>query len=183
MLCDSSNSCFLIIDVQEKLTAAIPDKVINRLRNNVSTLIQASNDLDIPVIATAQYPQGLGAIEPFITDALDEEDAMFDKTCFSCLDAEGFTAHLQKIGKKQVIIAGIEAHICVMQTAAELHEKGYEVFVLTDAIASRKLGSYDNAIARLSANNVQLLTTEAVLFEWLRDASHPKFRTLSKLIL
>ena len=182
-LCDARDCCFLIIDVQEKLTAAIPHKVITRLRDNVSILLSASHALSVPVITTAQYPKGLGTVESFIINNLDETDKPFEKTCFSCLGADGFAEHLTQLGKKQVLLTGIEAHICVMQTALELQANDYDVFVVTDAIASRKLSSYDSAIKRLQIDGVQLLTTEAVLFEWLRDASHPEFRSLSRLIL
>ena len=182
-LCDAEDCCFLIVDVQEKLTAAIPDKVIMRLRNNVSILLSASHALSVPVITAAQYPQSLGPVESFIINSLNELDKPFEKTCFSCLGVAGFAEHLTQLGKKQVILTGIEAHICIMQTALELQANDYDVFVVTDAIASRKLGSYESAINRLRIDGVQLLTTEAVLFECLRDASHPEFRSLSRLIL
>ena len=182
-LCDIDESCLIIIDIQEKLSSAIPDKVINRLRNNTSILLNAANQLTIPVIATAQYPKGLGPIEELITNNLSDSARQFEKTCFSCLGAEGLSKYLNDLNKRQVILVGIEAHICVLQSAIELIAEGYEVFVVPDAIGSRKLTSYEIALVRLNQASANLLTTESVLFEWLRDASHPQFKSLSKLII
>ena len=182
-LCESDNSCLLLIDIQEKLSAAIPDKVINRLRSNVDILLTAANRLDIPVMATAQYPKGLGPIESFIRDGLKDNAFTYEKTCFSCLGADGLARDLERSGRNQVIVAGIEAHICVLQTAFELQQAGLEVFVVNDAIASRKLSSYDTALTRMAQGEIHIVTTESVLFEWLKDASHAHFRELSRLIV
>jgi len=181
-LCDIEDSCLIIIDVQEKLTSAIPDKVINRLRKNTAILLNAANELNVPVITTAQYPQGLGATEAFITQNLTDSSLSFEKTRFSCLGADGFTKHLSGLNKKQIILTGIEAHICIFQSAIDLSEAGFDVYVVIDAIASREFTSYESALTRLKQANVSLLNTESVLFEWLRDASHEKFKIISKLI-
>ena len=183
LLCDSKNSCLVIIDIQERLSAAIPEKVMSRLRKNTSILLNAANELSIPIIATAQYPKGLGQIETFVTDNLPDSSVQLEKTCFSCLGADGFDTQLKKLNKKQILLIGIESHICVLQSAFELVAEEYEVFVITDAVASRKLSSYEVALTRLNQGGVHLITTESVLFEWLRDASHSNFKTLSKTIL
>ena len=182
LLCDIEDSCLIIVDVQEKLTSAIPDKVINRLRKNTSILLNAANELNVPVISTAQYPKGLGATEAFITESLSESSLTFEKTRFSCLGADGLTKHLSDLNKKQIILTGIEAHICIFQSAIDLSQAGLDVFVVIDAIASREFTSYESALTRLKQANVSLLNTESVLFEWLRDASHEKFKAISKLI-
>ena len=182
-LCDIDNSCLIIIDIQSKLSSAIPEKVIKRLRKNTNILLNAAKQLNIPVITTIQYPKGLGPVEDFISENLDESSKSFEKTNFSCLGADGLAEHLKQLNKKQVILIGIEAHICVTQSAIELSNEGYEVFVVTDAIASREFTSYESTILRLSQAKLNLVNTESVLFEWLRDASHPEFKTLSKLIL
>ena len=181
-LCDATNSCLLLIDIQGKLSAAIPDKVNNRLRTNVDILLTAANKLDVPVMATAQYPKGLGPVEDFITEKLNDKALTYDKTCFSCMGAQELADDLAKSGRKQVIVTGMEAHICVLQTVFELRQTGLEVFVVNDAIASRKLSSYETALNRMTQRDIHILTTESVLFEWLRNASHPHFRELSKLI-
>ena len=182
-LCDVNNSCLIIVDVQAKLSAAMPENVITRLRKNIDILIKASNQLDVPVITTAQYPKGLGSIEEFISEQLNDSAKHFDKTCFSVLGAEQLPQHLKTINKKQVILTGIEAHICVLQSALELLAEDFDVYVVTDAIASRQSSSYETALTRLNQAGCHLLSTESVLFEWLGDAAHPEFRTLSKLIL
>jgi isochorismate hydrolase len=182
-LCNVDNSCLIIIDVQAKLSTAIPEKVISRLRKNTDILLNAANQLNVPIIATAQYPKGLGPIEEFITNKLTDSSKSFEKTRFSCLGADKLPEHLNQINKKQIILTGIEAHICVLQSTIEFIAGGYDVFVVTDAIASRKLISYEMAVLRLNQAGGKLLNTESVLFEWLRDASHPEFKALSKLIL
>jgi isochorismate hydrolase len=183
LLCDADNSCLIIIDVQAKLSTAIPEKVISRLRKNTDILLNAAKKLNVPIIATAQYPKGLGPIEEFITNKLTDSSNIFEKTRFSCLGTDKLPEHLNQINKKQIILAGIEAHICVLQSAIELMAERYDVFVVTDAIASRQSISYEISILRLNQAGCVLLNTESVLFEWLRDASHPEFKSLAKLIL
>ena len=183
LLCNAENSCLMIVDIQEKLSAVMPEKVINRLKSNADVLLTAADRLNVPVIVTMQYPKGLGDVENFVKDKLNEKSKCFEKTSFSCLGAEGLLEHLEKLNKKQIIMIGLESHICVLQSAIELTEKGYDVFVVSDAIASRKLTSYETSLTRLEQANIWLLNTESVLFEWLRNASHPEFKSLSKLIL
>ena len=183
LLCNVENSCLMIVDIQEKLSAVMPEKVINRLKSNADVLLTAADRLNVPVIVTMQYPKGLGDVENFVKDKLNEKSKCFEKTSFSCLGAEGLPEHLEKLNKKQIIMIGLESHICVLQSAIELTEKGYDVFVVSDAIASRKLTSYETSLTRLEHANIWLLNTESVLFEWLRNASHPEFKSLSKLIL
>ena len=183
LLCNVENSCLMIVDIQEKLSAVMPEKVINRLKSNADVLLTAADRLNIPVIVTMQYPKGLGDVENFVKDKLNEKSKCFEKTSFSCLGAEGLPEHLEKLNKKQIIMIGLESHICVLQSAIELTEKGYDVFVVSDAIASRKLTSYETSLTRLEQANIWLLNTESVLFEWLRNASHPEFKSLCKLIL
>lgn len=182
-LCNNTDSCLIIVDVQAKLSSAMPDNVIARLRKNTDILVKAANRLTVPIITTAQYPKGLGPIEEFISEQLSESAKHFDKTCFSVLGAEKLPEHLDTINKKQIILTGIESHICVLQSAIELLQKDFDVFVVTDAIASRKTSSYETALTRMNQSGCHLITTESVLFEWLRDASHPEFRPLSKLIV
>lgn len=182
LLCFAENSCLLIIDIQSRLTAAMPGKVLERLKRNTSLLIKAAKLLPVPVFATQQYPAGLGSMEPDIQNVLPGEYRHFDKTCFSCTDADGFMPALADSGKRQVIITGIEAHICVLQTAIALQTSGYDVFVVTDAVSSRQRENYENAIQRLQQSGVITCNTESVLFEWLRDARHEHFKTLSALI-
>ncbi len=181
-LCDINNSCFIAIDIQEKLMAAIPPRVTTRVVNNTIILLTATARLNIPVLTTAQYPQGLGPMEQAVSAVLPETSRHFDKTAFSCMNAEGFSDHLKSLNKKQLVLVGLEAHICVLQSAFEMVHEGHEVFVVIDATASRKVADYDSAIMRMKQAGITIINTESVLFEWLRDAAHPQFKTLSKHI-
>lgn len=182
-LCDVNNSCLIIIDVQAKLSSSMEENAISDLRKNTDILLKAANQLAVPIIATAQYPKGLGPVEDFITNQLNEASKSYEKTQFSCLGIEELSEYLTQTKKKQIILTGIEAHICVLQSAIDFMAEAYEVFVVTDAIASRKSKSYQTALLRLNSAGVSLLTTESVLFEWLRDAANPDFKALSKLIV
>jgi isochorismate hydrolase len=182
LLCSAGSSCLLIIDIQSRLTAVMPGKVLERLKKNTSLLLKAANLLPIPVFATQQYPNGLGQMEADIQAVLPKNYNHFDKTCFSSTDASGFMDALAATGKHQVVITGIEAHICVLQTAIKLHTAGYDVFVVGDAVSSRQRENYENAIQRLQGCGVTVCNTESVLFEWLRDAKHEHFKTLSALV-
>ena len=182
LLCNADHCCLLIIDIQSKLTAAMPGKVLERLKRNSSMLLQAAGKLSMPVMVTRQYPQGLGPLIPEVTDMLPDDHKLFDKTCFSCTDADGFMENLGSTGRRQIVIAGIEAHICVLQTAIALRSAGFDVFVVSDAVSSRQRENYENAIQRMHASDIIICNTESMLFEWLRDASHPHFKALSALI-
>ena len=157
-------------------------KVVDRLKNNSAILLTAAEILSIPVFATLQYPKGLGPIEPSIDKHLPDSAQFFEKTCFSCTDAEDFMQALEQCNRKQVILTGVEAHICVLQTAIGLLTCGYQVFVALDAVCSRQRENYENAIQRMANANINICNTESILFEWLRDASHEHFRAVSALI-
>jgi Amidases related to nicotinamidase len=181
-LCHSNESCLLVIDIQTRLTASMPDKVIERLKKNSTLLIKAAGMLSVPVIATRQYPQGLGQIEPEISEGFPTDCRYFDKTSFSCADAEDLMRELARLERKQIILTGIEAHICVLQTAIDLMQSGYMVFIVSDAVSSRHRENYENAIHRMQQTGAIISNTESVLFEWLRDARHEHFRTISAMI-
>lgn len=182
LLCQADDSCLLVIDIQTRLAAAMPDKVLDRLKRNTILLINAARTLSVPVLATQQYPQGLGPIEPQISEALPPDCRHFEKTCFSCASAGNFMQELMKLGKKQIILAGIEAHVCVLQTALDLHAAKYDVFVVNDAVSSRHRENYENALQRLQQAGVGICNTESVIFEWLRDSRHEHFKAISALI-
>jgi isochorismate hydrolase len=181
-LCNAGDNLLLVIDVQTRLTAAMPEKVINRLRRHIGMLLKAATLLPVPVVATAQYPQGLGPIEDGIAALLPAGSARFEKACFSCAALAPLAEHLRASGRRQVVLAGIEAHVCVLASALELRATGYEVFVVGDAICSRHRENYENALHRLRQQGVVVTDTESVLFEWLRGSTHPHFKELSRMI-
>ena len=182
LLCRAENSCLVVIDVQARLIAAMPAKVLARLKRNSIMLIQAADILSVPVFATEQYPQGLGSLDPDITGVLPKNSRRFEKTCFSCADADNFINELNKCERKQIILLGLEAHICVLQTALDLLTTGYNVFVVTDAICSRQRENYESALQRMCQSGIITCNAESVLFEWLRDSNHEHFKKLSAMV-
>ena len=181
-LCHAKQSQLLVIDIQERLASAMPADVLENVIKNNNILSRAANELDIPVIHSEQYPKGLGNTVTAIAEVLPETSDTVTKTSFACSDSEGFNELVAKQKRQQIIITGIESHICVLQSAMQLQRQGYIVHVVEDAICSRKKSNHKNAVARLQQNNVIINNVESVLFEWLRDATHPKFKMLSKLI-
>ncbi len=181
-LCDAKDSVLLIVDIQTRLTAAMPTKVLARLQRNTSLLINAANKLGVPVFASEQYPKGLGDIEPDIQKILPADVRLYEKTSFSCAGADNFIPDLAATGKKQIIIAGVEAHVCVLQTAIDLYHQGYTIFIAADGVCSRHRENYEIALQRLRRAGVIVCDAESVLFEWLGDASHEKFREVQALI-
>lgn len=144
-------------------------------------LLKAAELLDIPTIVTRQYPQGLGPLPAALIEALSPAAVCRDKTTFSCL-ADPAIAQLLGGGRDQVVVAGIETHVCVMQTVFDLTARAAQPAVVADACGSRHPESHALATARFAQSGVPLVAAESVVFEWLRDAAHPRFRELSALI-
>ena len=181
-LCHAQHSQLLIIDIQERLASAMPAKVLENIIENNTILIKAAKELNIPVIHSEQYPKGLGSTVSQISEQLPQTGESVEKTCFSCSEAQGFHERLAKHERQQIIITGIESHICVLQTALQLQEQGYTIYIVEDAVCSRQKKHHKNAIKRLRQSDVIISNVESVLFEWLRDAQHPLFKSLSALI-
>lgn len=172
----------MVVDTQTRLAAAMAQSARDHVLRNGTILLQSAALLDVPVLITEQYPKGLGRTEPTLTQHLSPSTPIFEKTCFSCSGAAGFMETVQRSQRKQIVLAGMEAHVCVLQTAMELHATGLQIFVAEDAVCSRHLENKINALARLRQAGVIVTNTESVLFEWLRDASHEHFKTISALI-
>ena len=113
---------------------------------------------------------------------LPENTTICEKTTFSAVGADGFLANLEESGRKQVVLAGMEAHVCVLQTALDLLERNYQVFVVADAVCSRQRESYETALLRLRQQDVVICDTESIMFEWLRDAKHAQFKSVQGLL-
>lgn len=183
LLCASESSQLVIIDVQSRLAAAMSPAERERVIKNCGVLAQAAKLLSIPVCTTEQYPKGLGHTEPTLLEHLADTPAPLCKTCFAAAGAGQFNNQLDAHhGRHQIVLTGMETHVCVLQTALELQARGYQVFVVEDAVCSRSEANKHNALARLRQAGVVVSNTESVLFEWLRDAAHPQFKTLSALI-
>ncbi len=168
----ASDSALVVIDIQERLASAMPAR--ETVVRATGILLEAAARLDIPVLVTEQYSKGLGGTAPELCAKLPEGAVRIEKTSFSACAALPLT-------RPQVVLTGMEAHVCVLQTALEL-AAGREVFVVADAVCSRTEANYENALARLRAAGVTVTNTESVIFEWVRDAAHEQFRYLSKLI-
>ncbi|MDB5312610.1 MAG: Isochorismatase family protein [Gemmataceae bacterium] len=174
----SDNSVLVVIDVQEKLLAKIPTAAA--LVRTAGFLLDAAGLLGVPVRATEQYPQGLGPTVPELAGRLSRPAA---KTAFSCCGAGTFLEELEMLQRPNVVLVGMETHVCVMQTALDLIAAGLHVFLPVDALATRFPVDHDTALRRLEYAGAVPTTAEAVAFEWVCDASHPQFKAVSKLVI
>jgi nicotinamidase-related amidase len=173
-------SQLVLVDLQTRLLQAMSDR--NNLLRHCEILIKAARTLSVPLLATEQYPQGLGHTDPLLVEALPPDVAPVDKTCFSCCGADRFTTELNELNREQVILVGIEAHVCVLQTALDLVQQGKTVFVVADATDSRSSNNKQLALERMRQAGIIITSTESVLFEWLRDARHEQFKNVTALI-
>ena len=167
----------LVVDVQEKLLPAIDGA--ETLLENTLRLVRGAGLLAVPTFATEQYPRGLGPTVGPLALLIPDRPA---KTTFHSLGAPGIVEGLERLGVRHVTLAGIEAHVCVAQTALELLRLGYAVQVAADAVGSRFTIDRDFALRRLERAGAVVTTTEAVLFEWIGDAADPRFKAFSALI-
>jgi nicotinamidase-related amidase len=179
MLMRAERSCLLVVDVQERLAPVMTDP--RRVIYGCTLLMRAAHRLDIPIVVSEQYPQGIGSTIVDLRPWLPAEGAL-PKTHFSCADEPAIMDRLEATGRPQCVLAGVEAHICVLQTALDLRGKGLEVFVVADACASRRAASEDMAWGRLRQAGVAVVSVEMVVFEWLRVARTAEFKELSALI-
>ncbi len=175
-----ARSQLLVIDVQEKLSAVMPQDAMQEVIKNCSILAQVAKLFEVPVMVTEQYPERLGHTEQVIMQHLEGVKPIA-KIAFSACAEPKFNARLQR-DKSQILIAGLEAHICVLQTALDLLAQGKQVFVIEDAIISRNVSHKTNAINRLAQAGCVMTNTESVVFEWLGNANHDHFKAVSKLI-
>jgi len=180
MLIDAENSLLLVVDVQERLLPAARDP--QAVLRNVAILIKAARRLDIPVIATEQYAEGLGHTVDAVAGLL-AADCTLGKNYFSGLAEPALGKRLVDSGRSHILICGAEAHVCVLQTATELQAlPGRQVFLAADATTSRTAENHRLALERLARNGVEILSTEMVVFEWLRHCGRPEFRDLLALV-
>jgi nicotinamidase-related amidase len=179
MLIEAATSALLLIDVQQRLAPAVQhgEACVARCR----ILLEAAQRLGVPALATEQYPAGLG---PTVTElaALLAPERRLAKVCFAAGTDPRVAAALQALGRSQILLCGMEAHVCVLQTALDLPRLGLQPVVVADAVASRRAESRALALERLRANGVEVVDSEMVLFEWLAAAGTADFKALIKLI-
>lgn len=180
LLADVRYSQLLVIDVQTRLAKVMSER--DGLMRNCETLIMAAKTLSVPVTVTEQYPKALGNTETALSEALPPQTTPVEKTCFSCCAAQEFDNNFAYGEKSQVILCGIEAHVCVLQTAMDLINNNHQVFIVADAVASRSRDNKNIALNRMQQAGAIITSTESVLFEWLKDAKHEHFKSVSALI-
>lgn len=169
----------LVIDIQERLYPHIHEH--EQLTKNVRILIEGLRAIGVPILVTEQYTKGLGpTIEP-VRLALGEYEHL-EKMAFSCCDDDGFSAELEKLDKKFVIITGIEAHVCVLQTTIDLLKKNYIPVIVEDCISSRKINDKIMAVERMRKEGAIITTYESILFELLRYSGTDEFKAISRLV-
>jgi len=173
------DTVLLLVDVQEKLFRVTDDK--ETLLSNLQKLVKGCRLLGVPVIVTEQNPAGLGPTLPELT-ALIPDAEKITKFSFSCCAEAGFMDRLKTLGRRQILIGGIESHVCVYQTSLELMEHGFEVHLVSDGVSSRAAQNKKLAIRRLVAEGVKLTGVEMAFFELLRTAKAEQFKAVSALI-
>ncbi|MFJ1267038.1 hydrolase [Legionella lytica] len=180
MLLNKEESLLLLIDVQEKLTPAVINS--EALIAQCEWLLKLARKLSVPVLVSEQYPKGLGTTVSPLQEYYDSQECI-DKVHFSCMSDANYTQRLHQLHKKQLVLIGMETHVCVLQTALEMKEQGFEVFVVVDAVSSRGAQNIKYGLKRMQQAGVQLVTSEMVFFEWIRKAGTPEFKELSKEFL
>jgi len=177
---DRNKAVLVVIDVQEKLCRAMDEKVLAQLVANTGILQEAARELGLPMLATEQYVKGLGETLPALRENLGEP--AIEKMTFSCCGESPFPDRLKSLGRKQVIVTGMETHVCVLQTVLELLEAGYVVHLVQDAVMSRRKANWQAAIETARGAGAVITTTEAALFQLLKVAGSDEFKKLSKLV-
>ena len=181
MLIDESKLLCFLIDIQEKLFPRIFDN--QSILYKVKTYLKIVNSMNLPLILTEQYPKGLGKTIDMIESNIKTKNFYkFQKTSFSCIGADDVRDQLSNLEKKQVLLCGIETHICVLQTAFDLLKMDYDVFILDECVGSRNKLDKDIGISRLRKSGCTVLTLEMLAFELVRSSAHPNFKNISDLI-
>lgn len=172
------DTLLLIVDIQERLAAVMEykDKVVDRTK----ILIETAKEMDMPIIVTEQYPKGLGHTVEELMPALEEAE-FFTKISFTAYTEEVRQA-LDKLGRNKILIAGMETHVCLFQTARDLIEAGYQVHMVKDAICSRTKENYINGLDLMQSMGAVINNTETVVFDLLKEAGSKEFKSLSALI-
>jgi len=173
----AADTALLVIDVQERLMTKIPGAAA--LVRNIAFLIDAARLLGLPVLATEQYPKGLGPTVPELASRLPERP---DKVAFSCCAIASVVESLHRQARPKVVLAGIEAHVCVLQTGLDLLAQGFRVYLPVDAVASRNALDREMALRRLERADAILTTSETAVFEWVGGAGHAQFKPISALV-
>lgn len=175
LLLDPSTSALLIVDVQEKLLPLVQRSAA--VRDNVAMLMDAAHRFEVPIVATEQYPAGLGPSVAVVKERLSQP--ALEKRMFSCRECHEVFGQWHAQRRRQVVVVGIEAHVCVLQTVLDLLAMGFDCFVVVDATGSRHELDQRIAWQRMEISGAILTTTESAMFEWCGDSRHPQFKEIS----
>jgi len=179
-LLSKENSVLVVVDMQESFLAPIHRR--EEVEQNVAFLMKAANLLGVPILTTVQYSSRMGGVIESLKELLPDGIEAVDKLCFSCLGQESFARQLQATGRRQVLLVGIETHICMMQTALDLLEASYQVHVPWDATSSRSEHDARFALERMRAEGVHITGVESALYEWLYEAGTEAFKRVLPLV-
>lgn len=173
----------LVVDIQERLVPAIHKDLYPQALRNAQIMIETAGALGLPILLTEQYPKGLGGTVPEILKPLEgKKYQKLEKVSFSCARDEGFLQAVAAPRRKQVVIVGMETHVCVYQTSVDLTRAGYSVFVLDDAVSSRYLHNYQSGLQALRDAGCTVFSTETAVFQLLKVAATPEFKKVASLI-
>jgi nicotinamidase-related amidase len=176
---DRSRAALAVIDVQEAFRTAVGD--FDQVARNTAVLVQGARILGVPVLVTEQYPKGLGRTVPEVAEHLDGIEPM-EKVSFSAVEVSGFPSALAEHQRDQVLLCGIETHVCVNQTAEDLLGDGFEVHIAADAVSSRTAQNRELGLHKMEHAGATLTSVETALFELLREAGTPEFKEIQQLV-
>jgi len=176
----NGQTALVVIDVQEAFRSVIPE--FATVASRISTAVRGCQVLGLPVLVTEQYPKGLGPTAEEISFVLPDDHSAFEKTAFSSCGAAPFVGRLEEVGAKQVVICGLETHICVSQTAHDLLDRGFQVHFLMDCVCSRFEYNKAAGLAKMQHSGVIPSSVEMALFEMMRDSKNANFREIQALI-
>ena len=176
------NTVLAVVDMQERLLPAIPEARRTSVIRNAAIAIDAAGVLGVPVLVTEQYPKGLGPTVPEIRERLGAAFAPIEKLAFSCGRSPEFKSALQASGRRDVLICGVEAHVCVLQTVMDLGRDGYRVYVPADGVGSRRDLDWERGLALMETAGATVGTTELFLFQLLERAGTDEFKQISRLV-
>jgi nicotinamidase-related amidase len=180
---DREEALLLVVDVQERLVPAIHKDLYPRSLRNMQIMIETAGTLGMPILLTEQYPKGLGGTVPEILTPLTGKNfRRIEKVTFSCARDEGFLHAIAGLKRRQVVIVGMETHVCVYQTSVDLVRAGHPVFVLDDAVSSRYLHNYQSGLQSLRDAGCTVFSTETAVFQLLKVAATPEFKKVASLI-
>lgn len=174
----TESTALIVIDIQVALARVMHEK--DHLIENARKLIQGAKVLGLPIIVTEQYPKGLGRTVPEIAELIDAKP--IEKTAFSCCGEAAFVGAVEKLGRSQLVLCGIETHVCVYQTASGLVERGYEVEVAADAVSSRTVSNKLIGLDRMKDAGARLTSVEMALFELLEAAGGDAFKEIIRIV-